>query len=132
MSPTFGNDEVHRMASRWDVTGSVLHRALGTEGSEAHSRAAEFLIGLLANMQEQDLWKQHRWPQLCPVIFHIRPVLVVMPRTVPLTTEQAASDAHLALLETDDGLFIPAEPKGDSFGVLDGRIVIVDYGDRPD
>jgi hypothetical protein len=29
-----------------------------------------FLIGLLANMQERDLWKRGDWPELlCPVVF---------------------------------------------------------------
>jgi hypothetical protein len=89
----------------------------------------QFLIGLLANMQERDLSKLG-WPQLCPVAFALPGGwLVVMHRATPLTDEQAESLDPLSILSRDD-YAIPAEPKASSFGVLGGRIVVVDYGDN--
>ena len=92
-----------------------------------------FLIGLLENMQERDLWKRGDWPQLlCPVVFALPGGwLVVMGRATPLTDAQAEGFDPLAILEQNDGLAIPAEPKASSFGMLDGRLVVVDYGDNP-
>jgi hypothetical protein len=89
----------------------------------------QFLIGLLSNMQERDLSKRG-WPELCPVVFALPGGwLVVMRRASPLSDEQAESLDYLSILSRDD-YAIPAEPKGSSFGVLDARIVVVDYGDN--
>lgn len=89
----------------------------------------QFLIGLLANMQERDLSKRG-WPELCPVVFALPGGwLVVMQRATPLSDEQAEMLDPLSILSRDD-YAIPAEPKGSSFGMLDGRIVVVDYGDN--
>ena len=87
----------------------------------------KFLCGLLANMQEAT-FARAGWPELCPVVFSIPGGwLVVMRRAKPLSdAEWEAFDAP-AFCETADYL-IPAEFKQDSFGMLDGRIVAVDYG----
>lgn len=92
-----------------------------------------FLIGLLANMQERDLSKRGCWPELCPVVFALPGGwLVVMRRATPLTDAQAEALDPLAVLSPeDDRPSIPAEPKASSFGMLDGRLVVVDYGDNP-
>jgi hypothetical protein len=90
----------------------------------------QFLIGLLANMQERDLWKR-RSPKLCPVMFAL-PCgwLVVMQRATPLTEVQAEGLDYHELLTFEDGLYIPGEAKPGSFGMLGDRIVVVDYGDN--
>jgi hypothetical protein len=87
----------------------------------------KFLCGLLANMQEAT-FARAGWPELCPVVFSIPGGwLVVMRRAEPLSdAEWEAFDAP-AFCETT-GYLIPAEFKQDSFGMLDGRIVAVDYG----
>lgn len=54
-------------------------------------------------------------------------------RAEPLTDAQAATLDYLGILMPEDGRpAIPAEPKATSFGILDGRIVVVDYGDNCD
>jgi hypothetical protein len=69
------------------------------------------------------------WPELCPVVFHLPGGwLVVMPRAAPLSDEQIDGFDFGAYLMPDDGRAIPAEPKGDSFGIVNGRIVAIDYG----
>jgi hypothetical protein len=87
----------------------------------------KFLCGLLANMQEAT-FARAGWPELCPVVFSIPGGwLVVMRRAEPLSdAEWAAFDAK-AFCERPD-YWIPAELKQDSFGMLDGRVVAIDYG----
>jgi hypothetical protein len=96
-------------------------------------RWQSFLIGLLANMQERELSKRDYWPELlCPVVFALPGGwLLVMRRATPLTDAQAAELDYGMLWPEDGRPAIPAEPKPASFGVLDGRIVVVDYGDNP-
>lgn len=86
-----------------------------------------FLLGLLANMQERR-FSEHGWEELCPVLWSIYGgFMIVMRRAEPLTREQFDSFDAEAWLERDDYV-VPAEPKMDSFGWLDGKIVAIDYG----
>lgn len=87
----------------------------------------KFLRGLLANMQERE-FARTGWPELCPVVLSVPGGwLVVMRRCAPLTDEQwAAFDAD-AFREPGE-YSVPVEAKQDSFGMLDGRVVAVDYG----
>lgn len=85
-----------------------------------------FLNGLLANMQERD-FARTGWPELCPVLFSIQGGwLVVMRRAKPLT------DAEWRTMQPEwperGEYVVPVELKRDSFGVLNGRIVAIDYG----
>ena len=86
-----------------------------------------FLHGLLANLQERS-FSATRWAKLCPVLWSTPGGwLLVMRRARPLTrAEWDAFDPEPWCQEED--YVIPAEHKMDSFGVLDGRIVAVDYG----
>lgn len=84
-----------------------------------------FLQGLLANMQEASWWRLTRDPRLCPVQWSIPGGwLVVMRRARVLTESEwlALRDEHW---RHDD---LPVERKADSLGLLDGRLVAVDYG----
>lgn len=84
-----------------------------------------FLSGLLANMQERD-FSRAGWPELCPVLFALPGGwLVVMRRAQPVPEDMELD--FQALIDRPD-YQIPAEPKRDSWGLLDGRIVAVDYG----
>ncbi len=87
-----------------------------------------FLNGLLANLQEVEFWgcKEMR-PKLCPVLFYI-PLgfLVVMPRVRILVDELSVEELERFCL--DENFTVPAEPKMDSFGWYEGRLVAVDYG----
>lgn len=85
-----------------------------------------FLSGLLANMQERE-FARTGWPELCPVVFSVPGGwLLVMRRAEPL------SDAEWCTVHPEWGdreeYAVPVEMKRDSFGVLDGRIVAIDYG----
>lgn len=93
-----------------------------------------FLLGLLANMQEA-IFAKARWPELCPVVWSLPGgFLVVMRRARVLTDDEF--EEHEALIRRwifggpgeENERFVPAEPKSDSFGWLDGRLVAVDYG----
>lgn len=88
------------------------------------------LLGLVANMQEVD-FSAAGWPELCPVVWSIPGgLLVVMRRAQPLTEEQWSTfEPTIAngWLVGDD-YYVPCEPKIDSFGMLDGKIVALDYG----
>lgn len=83
-----------------------------------------FLNGLLANHQEAAFSRlQH--PRLCPVLLCVPGgFLLVMRRAVPLplATFEALDPADWG------GVLGAVEFKADSFGLLDGRVVAVDYG----
>ena len=88
------------------------------------------LYGLLANMQEREfssITNIGRTPFACPVIMSIPGGwLNVMPRCEPLSDDQWDE-----VQSRCPGSFLPIPVeygKRDSFGVLDGRIVVVDYG----
>lgn len=81
-----------------------------------HGRA--FLNGLLANLTEAE-FSRLRDPRLCPVLLALPlGLLVVMQRAEPLPPA-------VALPRWDD---LPVERKRDSFGLVGGRRVAVDYG----
>jgi hypothetical protein len=84
----------------------------------------KFLQGLLANMQEAQF---SGMPGVCPVLLAIPGgFLNVMLRAEPLTGEIPAW-VFKKFCERED-YRIPAEYKTDSFGVLNGCLVAVDYG----
>jgi hypothetical protein len=87
-----------------------------------------FLLGLLANMQEVKFSKT-KWEELCPILFYL-PLgfLVVMKRCESLTRQQFESFDIDDFREKPDHLITFVENKIDSFGILNGKIVAVDYG----
>lgn len=85
-----------------------------------------FLFGLLGNMQERE-FARTKWPELCPVVFSLPGGwLVVMRRAQPLHDD--LTDAQYDAIVNRPDYHVPAEHKVDSFGILDGRIVAIDYG----
>jgi len=88
-----------------------------------------FLRGLLANMQERDFYK---WETpikhlVCPVLFCAPGgFFLLMPRCAPLNRD--LTDDEIRPFYCGDGFEVPVEDKSSSFGILDGRIVAVDYG----
>ncbi len=89
-----------------------------------------FLYGLLGNMQERKFWQQQPESQhmMCPVLSAIPGGFVtVMRRATPVsvgewdTKEKEWFDRAVILN-------IPVENKPDSWGVLEGRVVAIDYG----
>lgn len=88
-----------------------------------------FLHGLLHNMQER-AFARTKHPKLCPVVCGVPGGwLIVMRRATPLASSTPDGEWLAVWCREDPTLWIPAEPKTDSFGWLDGRLVAVDYGD---
>lgn len=83
----------------------------------------DFLFGLLNNMNET---RDGCLPGRCPVVARLPLGLaIVMPRAEALNpVEFAGFDYHGFCREHG----VKAEPKPDSFGRLNGKIVAVDYG----
>lgn len=76
-----------------------------------------FLQGMLANMCEA-LWAKTGDERLCPVLWCAPAGLgLLMPKALP-ARGQVFSIENL-----------PAENKPDSFGLLQGKLVLLDYGD---
>jgi hypothetical protein len=92
-----------------------------------------FLTGLLANIQETT-FSSMGWPELCPVVLACPGGwFIVMKRAVSLTNEQFAELDYAEWIKGGNDLpkgewIIPVENKIDSFGVIEGNIVAVDYG----
>lgn len=86
-----------------------------------------FLQGLLANIQERTFSKTG-WPELCPVLFSIPGGwLVIMKRAEPISFEEFSAFNFSEFADKDD-YTVPGEDKQDSLGKLDGKVVMVDYG----
>ena len=82
-----------------------------------------FLYGLLNNLNEAE---SSRKEGACPVLWRLPGGLLnVMPRADELT-DQEFSALNVSLFCDRNGLVV--EYKRDSFGMLDGKIVAVDYG----
>lgn len=112
----------HRGATRWVLL--VCGLALKVPRTTTWRT---FLNGLLANMQERE-FSRTGWPELCPVRFSVPGGwLVVMDRARPLDDAEWC-DFEPELFTEHPDYTIPVEPKQDSFGVLAGRVVAVDYG----
>ena len=86
-----------------------------------------FLLGLLGNMQEV-VFSKTRWPELCPIVFAIPGGWLVVMRRARILTPAEFAELDLEVWASGNGGSIPYEKKADSFGWLDGRIVVVDYG----
>lgn len=80
------------------------------------------LYGLLSNMQEA-AWGRLRLPVLCPVVWAVRGGwLVVMRRTLPYPADWPLPDEVAQHYPWVDF-------KAENFGLLEGRVVVVDYGE---
>lgn len=91
-----------------------------------------FLWGLLANMQERQMYgcKELRDSgKLCPIYFSLPcGFLIVMPRVQILKEGEVCRERLVDFCHANENWTVPAEPKCNSFGYLNGRMVAVDYG----
>jgi len=89
-----------------------------------------FLLGLLGNLQEKRFSGSD--PRLCPVIFSMPLGLMnIMPRAQMLSRDEFFALDYKAFVDSSNGHYLlsdMAERKMDTFGWLNGRIVVVDYG----
>jgi len=86
-----------------------------------------FLLGLLANLQEVKFSKT-KWPELCPVIWSLPLGFLIIMRRARIMTDEEFLELDLERWIENDDYIVPTELKSDSFGYLDGNIVVVDYG----
>lgn len=90
-----------------------------------------FLRGLLANLQEQSFWKYCHYDELCPIIFSL-PLgfMNVMYKADELNENDfQLVDLFLTNIRTKEYVIPFESDKLSSLGKLNGKIVIVDYGD---
>lgn len=86
-----------------------------------------FCEGMLANMQEV-AFSRAEWPELCPVRFHLPlGILSVMPKVRLLTDEEFCAMDFKAFTEKEN-YYVPVEKKANSFGWLNEKVVVIDYG----
>lgn len=115
-----------------------MHRAFGTHRTvyligryaikvPAISEWRLFLHGLLANMQEAR-FSAAGWPELCPVVLAMRGGWVIVMRRAEPLPRKVFDELDVERWRDRGDYKVPVEDKLDSFGILDGRIVAVDYG----
>ena len=94
-----------------------------------------FLHGLLGNMQEK---RFSIYPEICPIIFSIRGGFMnIAKRARELSEEEFEREilgkckcTQTSVIFIDENYRkLRIEKKASSFGWLDGKIVIIDYGD---
>lgn len=88
-----------------------------------------FLVGLMCNMQEAEFWTLND-PRLCPVLWSVAGGWLVVMRRARVMTQAEFSrlDWPRFVMAQGGRAQVPAEPKADSFGWIDGRVVAIDYG----
>jgi hypothetical protein len=90
-----------------------------------------FLEGMIANLQERELSRRYsNEEKLCPVIWaDPLGLAVVMPFARPMTDEEWEPFDVIGFCDLQNGSSLPIEcGKRDTYGVIAGRVVAVDYG----
>lgn len=86
-----------------------------------------FLTGLLANLQEKR-FAVSDWQELCPVLLSCPfGFWLIMPYAQPLSDSDWLEFNYKKFVDRVN-YCVPVENKRDSFGVLNDRIVAIDYG----
>lgn len=84
--------------------------------------------GLLSNLQER-YWSKFNYPQLCPIVFSdIFGLFIVMPYCEPIDEVLSDPEFQKFIKINDSWGTVPAENVLENFGLLNGRLVIIDYG----
>lgn len=91
---------------------------------------SSILRGLLCNMQEK-AFSDCKMDKICPVRFYMPGgFFIIMPRASPISDQEWQNiKTYFYRYSQTQNMCIPVECKRDSFGVLDGRVVALDYGD---
>lgn len=113
-------------STRWVILGRRRVYKIPSLYSWSH-----FLTGLLANLQEVTWTKINDdviSSKLCPVTFSLPlGLLVVMERLEEVTDIDITGELLGFMVETSY-VGVPVEPKHNSFGKKDGKMVAIDYG----
>ena len=96
--------------------------------SNSGYRWKSFLRGILSNIDEVYWYKHsHQKDKLCPVLFRLPlSVVIIMKRAESLSIEEYNKEAF-----ANEFKALTLDNKIQNFGKLDGKIVLVDYGDSP-
>ena len=86
-----------------------------------------FLLGIVANLQEVTFWNAFKHEKLCPIILNINGFIIIMPKAKELTFEEFKTFNYNEFIDIDTWK-IPVENKLNSFGKIKNKIVAVDYG----
>ena len=98
--------------------------------------------GLQQNRNEIDWWQRTFDKRLCPILKTLfSNCIVIMKRAEPMQEDQFRNhfpdhDSCISLADNIDAYpnseiqtsYLPCEYKPDSFGFIDGKVVIIDYG----
>lgn len=86
-----------------------------------------FLKGLLANIQEVEFSKCKEYKNvLCPILFYIPfGLLLIMPKVRVLYNDELSTGTLFNFIIDNK---LPVEPKFDSFGYLNNKLIAIDYG----
>ena len=87
----------------------------------------QFLLGLLANMQEEEVSSMGN-DRLCPVLFSCLGFVVVMPRCEALSPNYCQDYIAKVFYGSDDPSLRRLETKLENYGLLEGKLVCIDYG----
>jgi len=86
-----------------------------------------FLLGLLANIQERKFNAMNH-PKMARILFSIPGGWLSIMRKADLMSRQEWDTFDPEEFCKAGDFTIPAEPKLDSFGYIDGALVAIDYG----
>jgi hypothetical protein len=75
--------------------------------------------GISCNLHEARLWKLTKHQNLCPVIFSLAGLVLIMKRAITPTIPNIINDRRIA---------ISVENKPESWGLIDQHAVALDYG----
>lgn len=85
-----------------------------------------FLNGILANIQEAEISTMGK-DRLCPVLFSCLGFVVVMPRCEALSPNYCQDYICKVFYGSDDPSLRRLETKLENYGLLDGKLVCIDY-----
>lgn len=110
------------LAGRWAVKVPSLRGGTGGYRGWLTGLMWSITRGIQANISEAEWWRNSHDPGLCPVRLSLTGLVNVYPRCAPVTEEPPGGyDGILAE-------WLPAgDKKPDNLGLLDGRLVWVDY-----
>lgn len=88
-----------------------------------------FIHGILANIRESRGWRYSKHNKkiralICPVLFTSWLSLILVMKRVKVLSDEEYLKADISKHQE----FFPGDDKSDSYGLLDGRVVKIDYG----
>lgn len=108
----YGTTRLVLLTPRWAVKVPLVSR-------RGHGRLWSLAHGVLANLSELRLSRE---PGVCPVVWSLAGLVQVYPRCRPVSTEGGPIP-----FEALAGERVPVDPRPHNVGVLNGRLLWLDY-----